>query len=136
LEISKLPDYLKSVKDTPFKWGTHDCLIFTNRAWVEMYGYGWADDWLGRYMVDGQPMKRNQLQEEFGYKTFTKAVDDRLQRVEGVPPRGALVTTKRAERWAIGSALGISVGLKGAFLSSQGIVYLPIEEFDKAWIEA
>lgn len=134
--LSKLPDYLKSVKDCHFEWGVFDCLSFTNNAWHEMYGYGWADDWLGRYMIDGQPMKRNQLQEEFGYKSFTKAVDDRLQRVEGIPPRGALVATKRAKRWAIGNALGISVGLKAAFVSSEGLIYHPIETIDKAWIEA
>lgn len=98
-----------------------------------MYGYGWADDWLGRYMIDGKPMTRSQLQEEFGYKDFYDAVDDRLRVVKGVPPKGSLVATKRAKRWAIGSALGISVGLKGAFLSSQGVIYLPVEEFDRAW---
>lgn len=133
--VDNLPDYLKSVSDVPFKWGEHDCLIFTNDAWKEMYGYGWADDWLGRYMANGQPMKRKQLQEEFGFETFTKAVDSKLTRIEGIPPRGSLVTTKRARRWAIGNALGISVGLKGAFLSSNGVVYLPVEEFDKAWID-
>lgn len=99
-----------------------------------MYGYGWADDWLGRYMVDGKPMKKAQLQEEFGYREFYDAVDDRLEVVKGTPPKGSLVATKRAKKWAIGSALGISVGLKGAFLSSQGVIYLPLEEFDRAWI--
>ena len=133
--VDNLPEYLKSVKDSPFKWGVFDCLTFTNGAWQEMYGYGWADDWLGRYMTDGQPMRRSQLQEEFGYQTFTKAVDDRLKRVEGVPPRGALVTTRKAKRWAIGNALGISVGLKAAFVSSEGLIYHPIETIDKAWVE-
>lgn len=133
--VDNLPEYLKSVKDSPFKWGVFDCLTFTNGAWQEMYGYGWADDWLGRYMTNGQPMRRNQLQEEFGYQTFTKAVDSRLQRVKGIPPRGALVTTRKAKRWAIGNALGISVGLKAAFVSSEGLIYHPIETIDKAWIE-
>jgi len=80
LKLDNLPPYLKKTRDIPFKWGVHDCLTFTNNAWHEMYGHGWADDWLGRYMIDGQPMKRSQLQEEFGYKTFTQAVDARLSR--------------------------------------------------------
>lgn len=100
-----------------------------------MHGYGWADDWIGRYMVDGQPMRRPQLQEEFGYETFTQAVDDRLTRIKSIPPKGALVATKRAKRWAIGNALGISIGLKAAFVTTQGISYHPIETIDKAWIE-
>lgn len=135
LEISKLPPYLKRVKDEPFRWGYHDCLIFTNQAFREMYGEGWADDWLGRYIRDGIPLKRAELQEEFGYHTFTKAVDDRLIRINGVPPRGALVATKKAKRWAIGNALGISVGVKAAFVSKHGLVYHPIDTIDKAWVK-
>lgn len=100
-----------------------------------MYGYGWADDWIGRYMIDGRAMNRPQLQEEFGYDTFTKAVDARLRRFSGLPPRGALVTTRKARRWAIGNALGISIGLKAAFVTARGVMYHPIETIDKAWIE-
>jgi len=135
LNLDNLPPYLKSLSEVTFEWGVHDCLTFTNSAWHEMYGHGWADDWLGRYLTDGKPMNRSQLQEEFGYESFYDAVDSRLSRVEGIPPRGALVATKRAKRWAIGSALGISTGLKGAFVSSEGLTYLPLEEFDRAWIE-
>ena len=133
-EISKLPTYLKSVKDVPFKWGQQDCLIFTNNAWREMYGYGWADDWLGRYMDGVRPLSRKELQEEYGYRTFTEAVDERLTRIDYLPPRGSLVTTRKARRWAIGNALGISVGTKAAFVAKDGIVYHPIETIDKAWI--
>lgn len=125
---------MKSLSDETFEWGIFDCLTFTNNAWHVMYGNGWADDWLGRYLIEGKPMKKAQLQKEFGYKEFYDAVDDRLERVAGIPPKGSLVTTKRAKKWTIGSALGISIGLKGAFVSSQGLVYLPVEEFDAAWI--
>lgn len=121
--------------DTPFRWGEHDCLTFTNAAWREMHGHGWADDWLGRYMDGDRAFTRRELQEEFGFDTFTQAVDSRLQRVDHVPPRGALVTTRRARRWSIGGALGISVGIKAAFVSAHGITYHPIEMIDKAWVE-
>lgn len=134
LRISELAPYLKSVAQTPFKWGEHDCLTFTNGAFRAMYGVGWAEDWLGRYMRDGQPMGRDALRDEFGYLSFTKAVDARLTRVEGIPPRGALVTTRHARRWAIGSALGVSVGAKAAFVSKRGTVYHPINSIDKAWV--
>jgi hypothetical protein len=132
--ISKLPAYLKAVKDVPFKWGEHDCLIFTNNAWKAMHGHGWADDWLGRYMDGTRPLSRKELQEEYGYKTFVAAVDARLTRVNHIPPRGALVTTRKARRWAIGNALGICIGTKAAFVSKTGLTYHPIENIDKAWI--
>jgi hypothetical protein len=133
---SELPDYLKSVRDIPFKWGEHDCLIFTNNAWKVMYGHGWADDWLDRYMDGVRPLSRKELHEEYGYKSFVAAVDSRLARVSHVPPRGALVTTRKARRWAIGNALGISVGIKAAFLGPEGVIYHPIDTIDKAWVEA
>ena len=130
----RLNNYLKSVKDEPFVWGKHDCLIFTNTAFKEMYGEGWGDDLVGRYMTDrGLPMRRDQLRVEFGYWSFEEAVDDRLERINYIPPRGSLVTTKHSQRWAIGVAMGISVGTSAVFLSKQGLLYLPIELIDKAW---
>jgi hypothetical protein len=131
----RLNDYLKSVQGEPFAWGLHDCLTFTNTAFRVMHGKGWGDDLLGRYMTDrGRPMGRDQLRVEFGYWSFEAAVDDRLTRIGYVPPRGALVTTKHSQRWAIGVAMGISVGASAVFLSKQGLLYLPIEMIDKAWL--
>ena len=133
--LERLNDYLKSVQDEPFAWGRHDCLTFTNTAFRVMHGKGWGDDLLGRYMTDrGRPMGRDQLRVEFGYWSFEAAVDDRLTRIGYVPPRGALVTTKHSQRWAIGVAMGISVGASAVFLSKQGLLYLPIEMIDKAWL--
>jgi hypothetical protein len=134
----RLNAYLKSVRNEPFKWGHHDCLTFTNSAFRAMYGAGWADDMLGRYMgPDGAPIgRRNDLRRIFGYTTFDTAVDDRLTRIGYVPPRGALVTTTHSQRWVIGVAMGISVGASAVFLSKQGLLYLPIELIDKAWVRA
>jgi len=67
--------YLKSVKDKPFEWGKHDCLTFTNNAYRQMYGIGWADDWLGKYMKDAQLLRRKDLEKEFGFKVATARKD-------------------------------------------------------------
>jgi len=127
--------YLKQVRDIPFEWGSHDCLTFTNNAFHAMYGAGWADDWLGRYMVDGRPMKRYELKKEFGFSNFISAVDTKLERVDHVPPLGALVLTKQAQRWIIGGAMGICTGTKCVFLSKQGVLYLPLDAIEQAWIK-
>lgn len=133
----RLNAYLKSVKNSSFAWGQHDCLTFTNGAFVAMHGAGWADDLVGRYLGhNDMPLRRDELKKVFGYRTFEAAVDDRLERIDYVPPRGALVTTKHSQRWAIGVAMGISVGSNGVFLSKQGLLYLPIELIDKAWVRA
>ena len=128
--------YLKEVRDIPFEWGSHDCLTFTNTAFHRMFGEGWADDWLGRYMVDGRPMRKSQLKREFKFSNFTDAVDDRLERINHVPPLGSLVTTKQAKRWVTGVAMGICTGTKCVFLSKQGVLHLPLDAIEQAWIRA
>jgi hypothetical protein len=135
--ISELHAYLREVAETPFKWGEHDCFIFTNTAFRRMYGVGWADDWIGRYIGgNGYPYRKAILQSEFGFNTFEEAADARLTRVENVPPRGALVTTSEgiSRFWYVGSAMGISIGSSAAFLSDKGVIYLPIETIDNAWV--
>ena len=132
----KLNQYLKEVRHKPFSWGSNDCLTFTNNAFRAMFGNGWADDWLDRYMVDGRPMKRYELKKEFGFSNFISAVDTKLQRIDHVPPLGALVLTKQAERWIIGGAMGICTGTKCVFLSKQGVVHLPLDAIEQAWIKA
>ena len=132
----RLNSYLKNMRGKPFLWGQHDCLTFTNDAYVAMYGSGWADDWLGRYMEGSRVFGRKELIKEFGYSDFSKAVDDRLKRVHSIPPLGALVTTKQARKWVTGVALGICTGTKCAFLDKMGVIYLSLSDIDAAWIKA
>ena len=128
--------YLKAVKGQSFVWGAHDCLTFTNGAFCAMYGDGWADDWLGRYMDGKRVLRKKELMREFGFNDFTKAVDSKLTRIDHVPPLGALVTTKKTRRWAIGVAMGVCTGTKAAFLDKVGVLYLPLDDIDQAWIKA
>jgi len=130
-----LNDYLKSVKDKSFEWGKHDCLTFTNNAFRAMYGEGWADDWLGRYMEGSRIFRRDELRKEFGFSTFTCAVDNKLSRINHIPPLGALITTKKAQRWVIGVAMGICTGTKAVFLSKEGMLYLPLDYIHQAWVK-
>jgi hypothetical protein len=130
-----LNDYLKSVKDKSFEWGKHDCLTFTNNAFKAMYGEGWADDWLGRYMEGSRIFRRDELRKEFKFSTFTCAVDNKLSRINHIPPLGALVTTQKAQRWVIGVAMGICTGTKAVFLSKEGMLYLPLDYIHQAWVK-
>ncbi len=130
-----LNTYLKSVKDKKFQWGAHDCLTFTNYAFHAMYGEGWADDWLGRYMTGSKLLRSKELKKEFGFSKFSDAVDRKLSRIDYVPPLGALITTKEAQRWIIGVAMGICTGSKAVFLSKEGVLYLPLDVIHQAWVK-
>lgn len=135
----RLNAYFKSVRGKGFVWGSHDCLTFTNDAWRRMYGHGWADEWIGNYMPDGTVIRRSELRKELwrlhGANTLEDAIDTRWKRVIGVPPLGALVTTKKARKWITGVAMGISTGTKAAFLDEVGVIHLPLDEIDQAWIK-
>lgn len=127
---TSLRQYLRSIANRPFRLGRHDCLTFSNDAWRAMYGVGWADDMLGRYI---KARNADDLREMFGYDTLEAAVDARLTRCVGIPPRCALVTGIEAGGWLTGRSFGISVGTHAAFLSAHGVVYMPIDTIENAW---
>ena len=116
-----------------FEWGERDCLTFTNAAWVAMYGHAWAADWRGRYMANGKPHARRDLRREFGKKSLPDAIDEKLNRIDGIPPMGALVTMKTPS--ILRYAMGISYGTRAAFLGGDGVVFAPIEQITGAWRE-
>ena len=130
----RLNQYIRDVRSKPFRWGEHDCLTFTNEAFKAYHGFGYADDWVGQYMNGSEPILPSRMREQFKAETFDEAIERKLKRVDCVPPRGALVATKKVERWLIGYALGVCVGMKAAFLSRSGLMYLPLEEIDRAWV--
>jgi hypothetical protein len=129
-----LNSYLREVRSEPFRWGHHDCLTFSNGAFKAFHGFGYADDWLGEYLSGRDPLIPSRMREKFGAQTFDEAIERRLRPVDHIPPRGALLATKRAERWLIGYALGICLGTKAAFLSRAGVIYLPLDDVAKAWV--
>lgn len=130
----RINDYIRSVRREPFRWGQHDCLIFSNTAFKLYHGFGYADDWLGEYMDGDDPMLPSKMRSKFNAGSFDEAIEQRLDPIKYIPPKGALVATKRIERWLIGYALGICVGTKAAFLSRAGVVYSPLDDIDKAWV--
>lgn len=137
-DLNELTNYLKEVQDCKFEFAKHDCLIFTNNAWKRMYGFGWADDWVGRYTKETpygtRLLRKDELRSEYGYFDFGRAVSDKLKRITYIPPRGALVATKKCDRFGVGYALGISLGMKAVFLGNDKLLFLPIDDVEKAWI--
>jgi hypothetical protein len=130
---SVLNAYLDNVRGIPFEWGTHDCFTFTNNAFKAMYGRGYADEWQFKYMVDGSPMRRDQLRKTFKHSTIESALSERLTKSD-TAPIGSLVTTKKSQRWITGVALGISLGSRCVFLSKDGLILLNAEDRENAWV--
>ncbi len=129
-----LNNYLDDVRNTPFEWGKFDCLIFTNNAFKAMYGVGWADDWLDRYMDNGRVLRRSELRKEFSYSNMIEAIDKKLKRIDFIPPLGSLIATDLEIRFTVGYALGISVGSKACYLNKEGVTWKPLETVNYSWV--
>jgi len=132
MNLTGLNKYIRENKHRKFCFCKHDCLTFTNEVWEILYGHKWSPDWLGRYGAFTRP---DALQKEYGFKALEDAIDSKLRRVEGIPPKGALVVTRNAKNWSTGLAMGISVGGSGLFLSETGMVNIPIEDCHMGWVE-
>ena len=132
-KTEQLNIYLSNLVDEPFEWGVNDCFTFSNGAFRAMYGVGYADDWMGRYMNGSAPKHASSLRREFKHSTLFSGLASKLVRVQQ-PVFGSLVTTSQKQRWAIGASLGISVGSRGIFLSKEGLIRINIEDVESAWI--
>jgi len=122
-DLDALNEYIREVRDVPFQWHVNDCFTFTNNAFRAMYGEGWADDWVGKYTQNGLYLKRDELRKVFEAKTLPEAIDRKMQRIDYIPPKGALVTTDKVRRWVIGEAMGIAIGTKAIFVGEKGVFH-------------
>lgn len=129
----RLRRYLSAQRGKSFELGEHDCFTFTNGAWRAMHGQGYADQIMGHYADLGPSGFRRLLRREFGAPNLVEALDLNLVRVEGVPPRGALVVQNNG-RWLTKNALGIAVGVTAAFLSDDDVLFIDIDRIDGAWV--
>lgn len=129
----RLNQYLDKVSSEPFVWGKHDCLVFSNNAFKEYWGFGYAEDWLGKYMLSDRVMRADEMRKFFRFSTLESALDSKLTRCSATK-YGSLVTTLKNQRWVTKVALGISVGSRCLFLSKQGMITLNATDTNGAWI--
>ena len=129
-----LANYVKQQRGLKFVLGQHDCFTFTNGAWRVMHGAGYADHFIGKYADLGPKQFAKLMKQSFGHSDIIDALDAGLSRVNGFPPRGALVVTKSARPYFTGYALGISMGISAVFLGDDTVEYIPIDTIDGAWM--
>jgi len=130
----RLDAYLLAVGHTPFEWGKHDCLSFTNGAHNAMTGFGYCDDLVKRAFT-AMEAKREYLAEMKKRKLYsgTELIDERLTRVFRNPERGMIVAML-AQKMATGYALGVCIdGDSAAFVGYEGIEVLPAGAGEFAW---
>jgi hypothetical protein len=130
----RLISYVKAQRGKPFAIGSHDCLTFTNGAWNAMHGRGYADQIIGKYTDLGQKALAKLIRDNFGTPDMIAALDAGLTRVNGFPPKGALVVRKADRQYFTGYAFGIAMGVTAVFLGERDVVYMPISQIEGAWV--
>ena len=129
-----LDDLIDSLRDRPFAWGENDCLNFANQAHLAMTGKPLASDWVGNYKTAfGAKRHYVKLLKTQGFANIEQALDKRLLRIHvKLPPRGSLVG-RAAHNQVTNLALGVCIGEKVAFISDEGVVFLPTQAGDIFW---
>jgi hypothetical protein len=121
---ANLNEYLASVRDKPFEWGTHDCAHFTLGA-VEAQTGVWHE-----------PPKYSNARSAFACfvaQSMAEWFDERFTRCAHVPPVGSIVVVKCED--AITERAGVVVSDKAAFVSPIGLVFAKLRpETDLYWI--
>jgi hypothetical protein len=130
-----LDDLIDSLRDKPFAWGKNDCLNFANKAHLAMTGKLLASDWSGDYTTAfGAKRHYLKLLKTQGFTSIEQALDKRLTRIHvKLPPRGSLVG-RPADNQVTQIALGVCIGDKVAFISDEGVVFLPTQADDIFWV--
>ena len=126
----RLRSYVVSVKDTPFVWGQHDCLLFAAGCVQAVTGRDLADNYRGKYSTARQA-KQLLKQITAGEGTVDAALDRVGQRLPSVlaARRGDLVATVAGR----GPCIGV-VGPGGCFfVSERGLFRVPIRMCYAAW---
>jgi hypothetical protein len=116
-----LAAYIESKRSEPFAWGSNDCCLFA-ADWVQIAtGHDIAAQWRGSYTT--ALGARRALDEGGGIgRLVEQAGGIRIE--TSLAQRGDLV----AQDFPVGIALGICVGTLAAFVSRDGIEFVPLSK--------
>ena len=126
-----LVEFINENRNKPFLWGSHDCILFANKAAHALRGRGFCDDLIGQYDgLNACRFYRKGLRAG-GYKDITDAIDTRLNRLI-FPSKGAIVARKMPNEF-LGYRIGVCIGQKIAFVGAAGLQFEGLDTEDIAW---
>lgn len=132
--MDALTAYVESVKDTPFRWGQHDCVTFTNEALRIQTGAGYVENFDAIYHTP--KMAHTTLLAHLGDEggqTLLDALDSRLNRLKTtIPPKGSIVARK-TDDGVFGWALGVAMTHRAAFIGADGLAFVVMNCDDLFW---
>jgi hypothetical protein len=127
----RLAAHFDAHKDTPFKWGTHDCVLFAAGSVNAMRGGNMAGAYRGAYTTKGQAAKHLKALGVVDVSGLaTKALGE---------PYTSPAFAKRGDVVSLATDLGLALGvvdLSGKYAlaaSKDGLVRIPFLRWLQAW---
>mgnify|MGYP007121457223 CR=1 FL=1 len=123
-------------RNRPFVWGQSDCIRFADAVYQAQMGRHIFTDWFGTYTTEwGCLLNYKKQLKKTGFANIESAIDSRLRRVDGLqPPRGAIIgRNDETTQIVTGTALGVGLGAKAAFLGYDGLEFTDIKPTDIFW---
>ena len=129
--------YIEEIRNEPFNWGLHDCVVFANQVVKVQTGKGFLDDHLPEYDT---ALKANRTYQSIltamKVDSLKEAIDTKLRRFIGlIPPKGSIVCKEHKQRmeYGIGYNLGVAIDNRAGFLSEKGLEFKKIKSGDIFW---
>lgn len=130
---TRLGEYIASVRERPFEWGQHDCILHACAAVAAMTDTDPAEAYRGQY---GDRVGSARALRDIGKGTLLQTVDDVFVRKPvALAQRGDLV------EW--GGRIGVCLGAIAAFVGEQqdseggqqvvGLIDIPRAAWRRAW---
>ena len=116
---------IEAARGLPFSWGTHDCATWAFEVRRALTGIDDARRWRGRYRTAAGGAK---VQRKLGWATLAEGATALL----GGPLAGVLLA-QRGDIVLMGEALGVCVGSEAAFLTPDGLTFVPLRDCALAW---
>jgi len=122
-----LNEYLNTVYDKPFEWGSHDCCIFCNECVKAMTGKDFMTEFSS---YNNETSAKKALNGKTLYMTIRKKFGKPIS--TAMTQRGDLVYNK----FDTGPGLGICIGKEALFVGfegREGLVTVPVLECSKGF---
>jgi len=117
---------IEAARNKPFAWGTHDCCMFAAHAVQEMTGADFAEPFRGRYSDATGALRV--LTEAGGPDLIASRALGRPIPI-GFAQRGDVIMVDIEGR----KALAICLGAHAAGPGPDGLVFVPVTQWLKAW---
>jgi len=124
----QLFNFIQDSQNTPFKWGEHDCALFTANAILAMTGEDLANDVRGRYTTFKGSLK---VLKKLGKADLGQVVSAKLgaSKLALLAKRGDVVLVNTNST----TALGMVAGLVALVPGKEGLEPIKMDDWIKAW---